>query len=123
MWVFGGKNILDNIGIYFESYFIVKDILMIVYFLEKEFGIEEVVEKLIWLFVEKLVESLLVGEEMLVDILVGLIKFGWDMCDEMLVFLLCIDVLSMEDLKLGMELIGMVCNVIDFGVFVDIGVK
>ena len=48
---------------------------------------------------------------------------GRDMRDEMPAPLLRKDVLSMEDLKPGMELMGTVRNVIDFGAFVDIGVK
>lgn len=119
----GGKNILDNTGIHPESYSIAKDILMTVHLSEKELGTEEVVEKLTRLSAEKLAESLSVGEETLADILAGLTQPGRDMRDEMPAPLLRTDVLSMEDLKPGMELTGTVRNVIDFGAFVDIGVK
>lgn len=119
----GGKNILDNTGIHPESYSIAKDILMTVHLSEKELGTEEAVEKLARLSAEKLAESLSVGEETLADILAGLTKPGRDMRDEMPAPLLRTDVLSMEDLKPGMELTGTVRNVIDFGAFVDIGVK
>ncbi|MFP1668082.1 Tex family protein [Enterococcus sp. AND_442] len=119
----GGKNILDNTGIHPESYSIAKDILMTVHLSEKELGTEEAVEKLTRLSAEKLAESLSVGEETLADILAGLTKPGRDMRDEMPAPLLHTDVLSMEDLKPGMELTGTVRNVIDFGAFVDIGVK
>ncbi|MDB7483142.1 Tex family protein [Enterococcus faecium] len=119
----GGKNILDNTGIHPESYSIAKDILMTVHLLEKELGTEEAVEKLTRLSAEKLAESLSVGEETLADILAGLTQPGRDMRDEMPAPLLRTDVLSMEDLKPGMELTGTVRNVIDFGAFVDIGVK
>ncbi|HGF7769708.1 TPA: Tex family protein [Enterococcus faecium] len=119
----GGKNILDNTGIHPESYSIAKDILMTVHLSEKELGTEEAVEKLTRLSAEKLAESLSVGEETLADILAGLTKPGRDMRDEMPAPLLRTDVLSMEDLKSGMELTGTVRNVIDFGAFVDIGVK
>lgn len=119
----GGKNILDNTGIHPESYSIAKDILMTVHLSEKELGTEEAVEKLTRLSAEKLAESLSVGEETLADILAGLKKPGRDMRDEMPAPLLRTDVLSMEDLKPGMELTGTVRNVIDFGAFVDIGVK
>ncbi|HGF7571450.1 TPA: Tex family protein [Enterococcus faecium] len=119
----GGKNILDNTGIHPESYSIAKDILMTVHLSEKELGTEEAVEKLTRLSAEKLAESLSVGEETLADILAGLTQPGRDMRDEMPAPLLRIDVLSMEDLKPGMELTGTVRNVIDFGAFVDIGVK
>lgn len=119
----GGKNILDNTGIHPESYSIAKDILITVHLSEKELGTEEAVEKLTRLSAEKLAESLSVGEETLADILAGLTKPGRDMRDEMPAPLLRTDVLSMEDLKPGMELTGTVRNVIDFGAFVDIGVK
>lgn len=119
----GGKNILDNTGIHPESYSIAKEILTSVQLSEKELGTEEAVEKLTRLSVEKLAESLLVGEETLADILAGLTQPGRDMRDEMPAPLLRTDVLSMEDLKPGMELTGTVRNVIDFGAFVDIGVK
>ncbi|HBA0409873.1 TPA: RNA-binding transcriptional accessory protein [Enterococcus faecium] len=119
----GGKNILDNTGIHPESYSIAKEILTSVQLSEKELGTEEAVEKLTRLSVEKLAESLSVGEETLTDILAGLTQPGRDMRDEMPAPLLRTDVLSMEDLKPGMELTGTVRNVIDFGAFVDIGVK
>ncbi|EMF0610776.1 RNA-binding transcriptional accessory protein [Enterococcus faecium] len=119
----GGKNILDNTGIHPESYSIAKEILTSVQLSEKELGTEEAVEKLTRLSVEKLAESLSVGEETLADILAGLTQPGRDMRDEMPAPLLRTDVLSMEDLKTGMELTGTVRNVIDFGAFVDIGVK
>lgn len=119
----GGKNILDNTGIHPESYSIAKDILMTVHLSEKELGTEEAVEKLTRLSAEKLAESLSVGEETLADILAGLTQPGRDMRDEMPAPLLRTDVLSMEDLKPGMDLTGTVRNVIDFGAFVDIGVK
>lgn len=119
----GGKNILDNTGIHPESYSIAKEILTSVQLSEKELGTEEAVEKLTQLSVEKLAESLSVGEETLADILAGLTQPGRDMRDEMPAPLLRTDVLSMEDLKPGMELTGTVRNVIDFGAFVDIGVK
>lgn len=119
----GGKNILDNTGIHPESYSIAEEILTSVQLSEKELGTEEAVEKLTRLSVEKLAESLSVGEETLADILAGLTQPGRDMRDEMPAPLLRTDVLSMEDLKPGMELTGTVRNVIDFGAFVDIGVK
>ncbi|MEG2708844.1 MAG: S1 RNA-binding domain-containing protein, partial [Vagococcus sp.] len=53
----------------------------------------------------------------------ALLQPGRDMRDEMPAPLLRQDVLSMEDLKAGMELQGTVRNVVDFGAFVDIGVK
>ena len=63
-----------------------------------------------------------VGEPTLRDIVAELLRPGRDPRDELPPPLLRSDVLSMEDLKPGMELTGTVRNVIDFGAFVDIGV-
>ena len=70
----------------------------------------------------QLATELEVGSETLTDIIASLIQPGRDMRDEMSA-LLRKDVLTMEDLKPGMEMQGTVRNVIDFGAFVDIGVK
>jgi uncharacterized protein len=64
-----------------------------------------------------------VGNTTLTDILAGLQRPGRDLRDEMPAPILRTDVLQMADLKPGMELQGTVRNVVDFGVFVDIGVK
>ena len=64
-----------------------------------------------------------VGEPTLADILESLVKPGRDPRDELPPPLLRQDVLKMEDLKEGMVLNGVVRNVVDFGAFVDIGVK
>ena len=71
---------------------------------------------------EKLAAELGVGEMTLRDIASELEKPGRDPRDELPAPVLRTDVLSMEDLKPGMELTGTVRNVIDFGAFVDIGV-
>ena len=63
-----------------------------------------------------------VGEPTLLDIIKELERPGRDPRDELPPPLLRTDIMSMEDLKPGMELTGTVRNVIDFGVFVDIGV-
>lgn len=49
--------------------------------------------------------------------------FNWDLRDEFDILIFKFDVLLIEDLKEGMKLSGIVRNVVDFGVFVDIGVK
>ncbi|MEI3405850.1 MAG: S1 RNA-binding domain-containing protein [Christensenellales bacterium] len=72
--------------------------------------------------VAKLAQELEIGEMTLRDILSELEKPGRDPRDELPAPVLRTDVLSMEDLKPGMELTGTVRNVIDFGAFVDIGV-
>ena len=71
---------------------------------------------------EKLAKELGIGLPTLADIAAELRRPGRDMRDELPKPLLRTDVMSMEDLKPGMELAGTVRNVIDFGAFVDIGV-
>ena len=72
--------------------------------------------------IDKVAKSLDLGEETLKDIITELLKPGRDIRDDFPKPILRSDVLSMEDLKEGMELTGTVRNVIDFGAFVDIGV-
>ena len=64
-----------------------------------------------------------IGKETYKDIVDALIQPGRDFRDELSAPILRSDVLSMEDLKPGMEIEGTVRNVVDFGAFVDIGVK
>ena len=73
--------------------------------------------------VKQMAEQLAVGEPTLRDIIAALQKPGRDPREELDPPLLRSDVLSMDDLQAGMELMGTVRNVVDFGVFVDIGVK
>jgi uncharacterized protein len=70
-----------------------------------------------------LAELLEVGEPTLADILDGLARPGLDPRDELPPPILRQDVLKMEDLTVGMKMRGTVRNVVDFGAFVDIGVK
>ena len=73
--------------------------------------------------IKEMARQLAVGEPTLRDIVAALQKPGRDPREELEPPLLRSDVLSMEDLKPGMELMGTVRNVVDFGAFVDIGVK
>jgi uncharacterized protein len=70
-----------------------------------------------------LAELLEIGEPTLADILDGLARPGRDPRDELTPPVLRQDVLKIEDLTVGMRLRGTVRNVVDFGAFVDIGVK
>ncbi len=88
----------------------------------KRGGIVGIAEKAEQAGMAKLAEALGVGEMTLRDIVAELEKPGRDPRDELPAPVLRTDVLSMEDLKPGMELTGTVRNVIDFGAFVDIGV-
>lgn len=102
------EDILDNTGVHPESYDIAKKLLDMDY-KEKD--------------IDALSEELGVGKPTLVDIIEELEKPGRDPRDEMIKPLLRKDVLSLDDLKVDMVLKGTVRNVIDFGAFVDIGVK
>lgn len=118
-----GKNVLDNTSIHPESYEAAKSILTIADVSLIDLGSEEATKKIKALSINELGRELGIGKETVQDILEALIQPGRDMRDEMPAPLLRQDVLSMEDLKAGMELQGTVRNVIDFGAFVDIGVK
>jgi uncharacterized protein len=72
---------------------------------------------------KKLAEEIGIGEPTLIDIIENIKKPGRDPRDEMPKPILRSDVLKMEDLQEGMRLKGTVRNVVDFGAFVDIGVK
>ena len=90
---------------------------------KKAVGTKELEEALASVDVSALANQLAVGEVTLKDIVDALMKPGRDPRDAFPQPLLKTDVLQMEDLKVGMELQGTVRNVVDFGAFVDIGVK
>ncbi|HIY63395.1 MAG TPA: RNA-binding transcriptional accessory protein [Candidatus Mediterraneibacter stercoripullorum] len=123
MRIQGGKNPLDGTGVHPESYEAAEKLLK-----KQGFTPEDVAEhRLSGLSLtihdyKKLAEELGVGEITLRDIVKELEKPGRDPRDEMPKPILRTDVLDMKDLKEGMVLKGTVRNVIDFGVFVDIGV-
>lgn len=119
----GGSDILDNTGIHPESYPVAKEILTLADVKLKELGTKEAQARLQVLNLEKVATDLQAGVATVKDILKALLQPGRDMRDEMPAPLLRKDVLTMKDLKAGMELKGTVRNVIDFGAFVDIGVK
>ena len=119
----GGKEPLDMTGVHPESYAAAKELM-------KELGVSgediakgglkgisaKVTDK------KAMAEKLGIGAETLTDMLTELEKPGRDPREDMPLPVLKSDVLSMEDLKEGMELKGTVRNITDFGAFVDIGV-
>ncbi|MDT2755096.1 Tex family protein [Enterococcus pseudoavium] len=117
------KNILDTTAIHPESYGSAKEILALAGVALQSLGTPEATEKIEALQIADLQKQLEIGKETIKDILQALLQPGRDMRDEMPAPLLRQDVLTMEDLQPGMELQGTVRNVIDFGAFVDIGVK
>lgn len=120
-----GENILDNTAVHPESYEAVNKL-----FKSLNWSIEDIsngieIKQLTdsaSLDLGQLASSIGLGEPTLVDILEELKKPGRDPRDELPKPLLRTDIVGLEDLKEGMVLTGTVRNVIDFGVFVDIGV-
>ncbi len=121
----GGKETLDNTAVHPESYDAAKKLLEILGIDSKKIskdGICDIEEKLTAYGKVKAAEEIGVGIPTITDIAEELKKPGRDIRDALPAPMLRSDILSMEDLKEGMELQGTVRNVIDFGVFVDIGV-
>lgn len=121
--IIGGNNPLDNTDIHPESYSIAKQLLKDIKGSLDSIGTPNLQQKLNLLNPQVIAQQLGVGKETLADIISGLSKPGRDLRDNMPAPLLRQDVLTMADLKPGMELQGIVRNVVDFGAFVDIGVK
>jgi uncharacterized protein len=117
-----GDNPLDNTGIHPESYEATKRLLEIVQ-LGKDSSEWRNIRNNLNLNPTDLAQRIGVGEPTLKDILLNLEKPGRDPRDEMPKPVFKSDVLSIEDLREGMVLKGTVRNVVDFGAFVDIGVK
>ncbi|MCL2194634.1 MAG: RNA-binding transcriptional accessory protein [Oscillospiraceae bacterium] len=111
------KNAFDNTGVHPESYAVAKTLLA-------ELGCKaaDVAEKTQDIDIQTLADKLGCGVPTLQDIIKELAKPGRDPRDELPPPMLRTDVLKMEDLAPGMELLGTVRNVIDFGAFIDIGV-
>ena len=118
-----GKNILDNTPIHPESYQATKDLLTELNIELDKVDTPEAKSQLQNINIKQLSEKLAIGRETLQDIIDSLLKSGRDLREDMPAPILRSDVLSIEDLKVGMKLQGTVRNVIDFGAFVDIGVK
>lgn len=118
-----GKNILDNTPIHPESYQATKDLLAELNIELDMLDTPEAKSQLQKIEIKQLSEKLAIGRETLQDIVDSLLKPGRDLREDMPAPILRSDVLSIEDLKVGMKLQGTVRNVIDFGAFVDIGVK
>ncbi|MDP4164735.1 MAG: Tex family protein, partial [Bacillota bacterium] len=121
--VLDGKDPLDRTGIHPESYGEVKKLLTSLGFTASNLGTDELKAALGKLDLQATSEQLSIGELTLKDIIDALVRPERDPRDDLPRPLLKKDVLKLEDLKTGMELQGTVRNVVDFGAFVDIGVK
>jgi uncharacterized protein len=119
------KEILDNTGVHPESYEAAQKLLTLCGYEKKDVAsgaIGELQNRYTALGAESAAQSCGVGVPTLDDVVKELMKPGRDPRDELPAPILRTDVLEMKDLKPGMVLSGTVRNVIDFGVFVDIGV-
>ena len=118
-----GSNPLDNTPIHPESYDVVDRLFRELKLELSELGTPRLKEELQRLNTEEMAEKLGVGVPTLRDIVDSLMRPGRDPREELPAPIFRTDVLQIEDLKPGMELQGTVRNVIDFGAFVDIGIK
>ena len=126
MRIEGAKNPLDNTGVHPESYDICKNMLdMLGYSLSdvESKNILDIDSKVESIGIKELSNKLQVGEVTLKDILAEIKKPGRDPREEGIKPILRTDVLKIEDIQEGMILKGTVRNVVDFGAFVDIGIK
>ena len=125
--IFDGKNPLDLTAVHPESYKQTEKLLEKIGFdkndLTNKEKLAELRAKLKEINIPETSKELEIGEMTLTDIIQELIKPGRDPREDMPKPILRQDVLKLEDLKEGMVLTGTVRNVIDFGAFVDIGVK
>lgn len=118
-----GGEPLDRTGIHPESYKETRELLKKLGLSTADIGTRELQDKINELNISEAAEQLGIGEITLKDICAQLTRPERDPRDEVPKPLLKTDVLQLEDLKEGMELQGTVRNVVDFGAFVDIGVK
>ena len=125
--IFDGKNPLEVTAVHPESYEVAEKLLTKLGYsvenLKEKSKLEEIKNALAQIDVSKTAEELNVGTLTLKDIIEELSKPGRDPRESMPKPILRSDVLKFDDLQEGMELTGTVRNVIDFGAFVDIGVK
>jgi uncharacterized protein len=118
-----GQNILDNTDIHPESYGVAKALLQLAGLKPEQVGTDIAKTTLAAFDNAQTAQTLAVGEQTLHDIVGSLQKPGRDGRTSMAGALLKSDVLQVADLQAGMQLQGTVRNVVDFGAFIDIGVK
>lgn len=123
MRIVDGKEPLDNTSIHPESYDVTYQLLKEIEMTSNDLGSEQLKLALNHVNIKLTAEKLNVGQPTLEDIIKSLIAPNRDPRDEFETPILKSDVLSIEDLSKNMKLHGTVRNVVDFGAFVDIGVK
>ena len=119
------KNVLDNTGVHPESYGAAEALLALCGFSDEDVrrgAVSQLMQKVQAMGEAAVAEKLDVGVPTLRDVVKELMKPGRDLRSDLPAPILRTDVLEIKDLKPGMVLTGTVRNVIDFGVFVDIGV-
>ena len=119
------KNVLDNTGVHPESYGAAEELLALCGFGDEDVrrgAVSQLMQKVQAMGEAAVAEKLGVGVPTLRDVVKELMKPGRDLRSDLPAPILRTDVLEIKDLKPGMALTGTVRNVIDFGVFVDIGV-
>ena len=119
------KEVLDHTGVHPEAYKAAETLLNLCGYTKKDVtagALQELPAKVEAMGMEKAADACGVGVPTLQDVIKELCRPGRDVRDDLPAPILRTDVLEMKDLKPGMVLQGTVRNVIDFGVFVDIGV-
>ena len=123
MRIIDGKNPLDKTAIHPESYNKTIELLEILGLSTDDLGSEVLIDKLESIDIGNYSEKLSIDVYTLEDIIESLKKPNRDPRDELDKPILKSDILKIEDLRKGMELQGTVRNVVDFGAFIDIGIK
>ena len=121
----GGDNILDNTAVHPESYQKAEKLLALFSYSKEDVRARKIAdlrEKIKSYGEERAARETDLDKATLLDVVTELMKPGRDIRDTLPPPMLRKDVMSMEDLKVGMEITGTVRNVVDFGAFIDIGV-
>jgi len=121
--IFDGTDPFDQTPIHPESYAEAEKFIKELGFTKDQIGSQELIEALNQVNVEEWASKLQIGVLTLKDIIEALQKPRRDPRDQLTKPLLLTDVLNLDDLQVGMKLEGTVRNVVDFGAFVDIGLK
>ncbi|MGE8207101.1 Tex family protein [Heyndrickxia sp. NPDC080065] len=121
--IIDGDDPLDKTPIHPENYDAVKTLLNKINCSTADIGTEKLKKSIASFSISDLSQQLGIGELTLRDIIDALNRPGRDPRDELPTPLLKKDILKLEDLKVGMEMQGTVRNVVDFGAFIDVGVK
>ena len=123
--ILDGGEALDNTGVHPESYDAAKKVLEKYGYTEQDVvkgNLGELKNKVLRDGTEAVAKELGVGEMTLTDMVDEIMRPGRDIREELAPPVLRADLMDINDLKVGMEMTGVVRNVIDFGAFIDIGV-